>query len=157
MEVQAKQELQNTKESLKSSLYGYVFFIFIFIVVNVIEQNKKHTFLITSNYNSVALNTFTVLYNSHHHPSAEIFIFLSWNSVPIEHRVPIALLSNPYPLILAVDECTFWLYEFDYSREKNEEGNGNPLQYSYLENPMDRGAWWAAVHRVTQSDTTEVT
>ena len=31
------------------------------------------------------------------------------------------------------------------------EGNGNPLQYSYLENPMDRGAWWAAVHRVAQS------
>ena len=28
------------------------------------------------------------------------------------------------------------------------EGNGNPLQYSYLENPVDRGAWWAAVHRV---------
>ena len=30
------------------------------------------------------------------------------------------------------------------------EGNGNPLQYSCLENPMDRGAWWAAVHRVTK-------
>ena len=28
------------------------------------------------------------------------------------------------------------------------EGNGNPLQYSCLENPMDRGAWWAAVHGV---------
>ena len=33
------------------------------------------------------------------------------------------------------------------------EGNGNPLQNSYLENSMDRGAWWAAVHGVTQSDT----
>ena len=33
------------------------------------------------------------------------------------------------------------------------EGNGNPLQYSCLENPMDGGAWWAAVHRVTQSRT----
>jgi len=29
------------------------------------------------------------------------------------------------------------------------EGNGNPLQYSCLENPVDRGAWWAAGHRVT--------
>ena len=28
------------------------------------------------------------------------------------------------------------------------EGNGNPLEYSCLENPMDRGAWWATVHRV---------
>ena len=30
-------------------------------------------------------------------------------------------------------------------------GHGNPLQYSCLENPMDRGAWWATVHRVTKS------
>jgi len=29
-------------------------------------------------------------------------------------------------------------------------GNGNPLQYSCLENPMDRGAWWATVHGVTK-------
>ena len=36
------------------------------------------------------------------------------------------------------------------------EGNGNPLQYSCLEDPMDRGAWWATVHRVIkESDTTE--
>ena len=33
------------------------------------------------------------------------------------------------------------------------EGNGNPLQCSCLENPRDRGAWWAAVHGVTQSQT----
>ena len=31
--------------------------------------------------------------------------------------------------------------------------NGNPLQYSCLENPMDRGAWWAMVHRVAKSQT----
>ena len=33
------------------------------------------------------------------------------------------------------------------------EGNGNPLQYSCLENPMDGGAWWAAVHGVAKSQT----
>ena len=33
------------------------------------------------------------------------------------------------------------------------EGNGKPLQYSCLENPMDRGAWQATVHRVTQRGT----
>jgi len=33
------------------------------------------------------------------------------------------------------------------------EGNGTPLQYSSLENPMDGGAWWAAVHGVTKSRT----
>ena len=31
------------------------------------------------------------------------------------------------------------------------EGSGNPLQYSCLENSMDRGAWWATVHGVTES------
>ena len=36
-------------------------------------------------------------------------------------------------------------------------GNGNPLQYSCLENDMDRGAWWAKVHSVTESNTTEAT
>ena len=35
----------------------------------------------------------------------------------------------------------------------SEEGNGNPLQYSCLENPMDRGAWWAKVHAVGKSQT----
>ena len=32
-----------------------------------------------------------------------------------------------------------------------EEGNGNPLQYSCLENPMDGGSWWAIVHGVARS------
>ena len=36
-------------------------------------------------------------------------------------------------------------------RRSPGEGNGSPLQYSRLENPMDRGAWWATVHRVTKS------
>ena len=35
------------------------------------------------------------------------------------------------------------------------EGDGYPLQYSCLENPMARGVWWAIVHGVTESDTTE--
>ena len=37
--------------------------------------------------------------------------------------------------------------------EQDGEGNGTPLQYSCLENPMDGGAWWAAVHGVTKSRT----
>ena len=35
------------------------------------------------------------------------------------------------------------------------EGNGNPLQYSCLENPMDRGAWRTTIYGVTELDTTE--
>ena len=40
--------------------------------------------------------------------------------------------------------------KYKLSRKK---GNGNPLQYSCLENPMDGGAWWAAVHGVAKSQT----
>ena len=42
---------------------------------------------------------------------------------------------------------------FHFSLSCIGEGNGNPLQCSCLENPRDRGAWWAAVYGVTQSRT----
>ena len=42
---------------------------------------------------------------------------------------------------------------FHFSLSCIGEGNGNSLQYSCLENPRDRGAWWASVYRVTQSQT----
>ena len=42
--------------------------------------------------------------------------------------------------------------EFDpWVRKSPWGGHGNLLQYSYLENPVDRGAWWATVHRVTRN------
>ena len=42
------------------------------------------------------------------------------------------------------------------SGRSSREGNGNPLQYSCLRNPVDRGAWWATVHGgCKESDTTE--
>ena len=47
-------------------------------------------------------------------------------------------------LCLSICYCTFIC---------TGEGNGNPLQCSFLENPMDRAAWWAAVHGVAQSRT----
>ena len=43
------------------------------------------------------------------------------------------------------------LPEFTQTHVHRGEGNGTPLQYSCLENPMDGGAWWAAVHGVTKS------
>ena len=42
-------------------------------------------------------------------------------------------------------------------RRSPGEAHGNPLQYSCLQNSMDRGAWLATVHRVTESDMTEAT
>ena len=49
-------------------------------------------------------------------------------------------------------DTTAWLH-FHFSLSCIGEGNGNPLQYSHLENPRDRGAWWAAVYGVAQSQT----
>ena len=62
-------------------------------------------------------------------------------------------------------KCQGWIRSQENTGENRErffiqwngnskaEGNGNPLQYSCLENPVDRGAWWAVVHRVAQSRT----
>ena len=44
-------------------------------------------------------------------------------------------------------------FKFYTPRAKDREDNGTPLQYSCLENPMGRGAWWAAVYGVAQSRT----
>ena len=54
--------------------------------------------------------------------------------------------SNEYPGLLSFRIDWFYLFAV-----KDGEGNGNPLQYSCLENPMDGGAWWAAVHGVSKS------
>ena len=43
------------------------------------------------------------------------------------------------------------LRKLEIPREHFGEGHGNPLQYSFLENPVDGGAWWAAVHGVAQN------
>ena len=57
---------------------------------------------------------------------------------------PHSLLTLPLQVILL--NSVVW-------KLPNLSGNGNPLQYSCLENPRDRGAWWAAVYGVAQSRT----
>ena len=47
-----------------------------------------------------------------------------------------------------------WVQSLD-QEDSPGGGHSNPLQHSCLENPRDRGAWWATVHRVAESDTTE--
>ena len=55
-----------------------------------------------------------------------------------------------FPLLLSFKNS---LCILDSSHLWDGEGNGNPLQYSCLENPVDRGTWWAAVHGVATSQT----
>ena len=47
---------------------------------------------------------------------------------------------------------TFRMSEIKKTTLSVGEDNGTPLQHSYLENPMDGGAWWAAVHGVAKND-----
>ena len=54
------------------------------------------------------------------------------------------------PWGLKKSDTTEWLH-FQFSLSWTGEGNGNPLQCSCLENPRDRGAWWAAIYGVSQS------
>ena len=75
------------------------------------------------------------------------FIFIDW------------ILSSPFPQNVYVEILTLRSSEWDCLafkggvKVKLGEGNGTPLQYSCLENPMDGGAWWAAVHGVAESRT----
>ena len=79
------------------------------------------------------------------------FVFISWvnsqNCVSFSHGFPGgSVVKNPPAKARDVGVLP------GLGRSPGE-GNGNPLQYSCLENPMDRGTWWATVHGVTKSQT----
>ena len=56
-------------------------------------------------------------------------------------------------MIMAGLKLTMYYFLYFLSKQEFGEENGNPLQYSCLENPVDSGAWWADVHGVAQSQT----
>ena len=63
-------------------------------------------------------------------------------------------MVKSYMSIYFFFDISYWREKIYYKvRARIREGNGTPLQYSCLENPMDGGAWWAAVHGVTRSQT----
>ena len=73
---------------------------------------------------------------------------------PYDPAIP---LLGTYPEETKIERVTsiplFTAALFKIPRTWNGKGNGNPFQYFFLESPRDRGAWWAAVHRVAQSQT----
>ena len=78
-------------------------------------------------------------------PSPSVFLCLCHLKYSLE------FLNQWYGLL-----SSWWIVSLEYLEDSiygSREGNGTPLQYSCLENPMDGGAWWAAVHGVTKSRT----
>ena len=74
-----------------------------------------------------------------------LLVFLSFCTL----KFRISLLLCPPSLITSLMQ-TRQQWKIKRSKNYNREGNGTPLQYSCLENPMDGGAWWAAVHGVAR-------
>ena len=68
-------------------------------------------------------------------------------SLPSQRAFLIALLVKNLPAMQAI-----WIQSLGWE-DSPGEGNGYPLQYSDLENSMDRGAWQATVHGITKSQT----
>ena len=62
-------------------------------------------------------------------------------------------MANTWETVETVSDFIFGGSKITTDGEISHEGNGNPLQYSCLENPMDGGAWWATVHGVEKSQT----
>ena len=90
-----------------------------------------------------------------------IWTQLVWSRRRQWQPTPVLLCGKSHGLRSLVD-CSPWGHwesdtserlHFHFSLSCIGEGNGNPLQYSCLENPRDGGPWWAAVYGVTQSRT----
>ena len=147
-----------------------------FIEVKSTYEHKNDHFTRFYVYISGALCTFSLSYNGSHHPSPELV--LPKLKFPT-HKAINPHSSLPPPLATSILSLSLWILLFRNlicfpgwlsgkestcqagdtgsnpgPRRSPGEGNGNPLQYSCLENPTDRGAWWAAVHGVAASDTT---
>ena len=81
------------------------------------------------------------LFSKHHRP---------WTPLLMMYFVILLLWWSCHVFFLIL--CDFEAFNSLYTAFTGE-GNGTPLQYSCLENPMDGGAWWAAVHGVVKSRT----
>ena len=76
------------------------------------------------------------------------------NSIPINNSpLPLPLPPSPYFPVLDKHSSTFFSINLIVLGTLYGEGDGTPPQYSCLENPMDRGAWWPAIHGVAKSKT----
>ena len=86
-------------------------------------------------------------------PANSLFIFQDLgNSLWLPHSSQAGALKCSDPTLWYFTySCIIIQLLLETANHLKGEGNGNPLQYSCLENPMDRGAWWVAVHGVAKS------
>ena len=70
---------------------------------------------------------------------------------PLLHTVLLLDPADTHILVARIVESIHFIFDGIQESDRRGEGNGTPLQYSCLENPMDGGAWWAAVHGVAKS------
>ena len=105
-------------------------------------------------------------YASFLHPWSSDLLNITGNYIYLSFSCPLWRRKwQPTPVFLPpVDRGAWWAAVHRVAQSQTQlkrltmhacigEGNGNPLQYSCLENPRDRGAWWAAVYGVMQSRT----
>ena len=89
-----------------------------------------------------------------------MYLYVKCGSIPLRKNFQKAwylkkLIENKITnrnSVLFSESMCLCLHTHNYGTSYGE-GNGTPLQYAYLENPMDGGAWWAAVHGVSTSRT----
>ena len=74
----------------------------------------------------------------------------NYYEIPCEKHPVKIILRNSFLILNKMEPLKGFKQRYDVMIR---EGNGTPLQYSCLENPMDGGAWWAAVHGVAKSPT----
>ena len=135
-----------------------------------IVLREKLTEAVTANFNSCWACEHQTLYCILERSCTMMAGFVGNWVNPIDHRCMLRRRRqwHPTPVLLpgkshgrrSLEGCSPWGHwgsdmterlHFHFSLSCIGEGKGNPLQCSCLENPRDRGAWWAAVYGVTQS------
>ena len=127
---------------LSSSIYIYMTWHTMFFIIKVHEWHYNFT---------VWINIFVNFsYHKEHISEIEVLWILVFNACYfIIHNVCFIDLKKN----LIKDMCVWWFGFWVSLISFKGESNGTPLQYSCLENPMDGGTWWVAVHGVAESRT----